>query len=138
MHVGGQRVRFRKSLGIMMTERLVVNNSLYVYVLVLWSEIASSVLFNPSTRDKAKTLIDKMQKFETILTATIFNRIFSITTPLSVRLQNRSLDLLQTWRMGQYAIGKLEIIRRQFSNSHMQFSKKAKSKLVFPLKPMLV
>jgi hypothetical protein len=79
-----------------------------------------------------------MQKFETILTATIFNRIFSITTPLSERLQNRSLDLLQTWRMGQYAIGKLEIIRRQFSNSHMQFSKKAKSKLVFPLKPMLV
>jgi hypothetical protein len=46
MHVGGpKRVRFRKSLGSMMTERLAVNNFLYVYVLVLWSKIASSVLF---------------------------------------------------------------------------------------------
>ena len=53
-----------------------VNNSLYVYVLVSWLEIASSVLFNPLTRDEVKTLIDKMLKFEPILTATIFNRIF--------------------------------------------------------------
>jgi hypothetical protein len=38
-----------------------------------------------------------MLKFEPILTATIFNRIFSITTPLSEYLETYGLDPLQAW-----------------------------------------
>ena len=53
-----------------------------------------------------------MVKFEPILTATTFNRIFSITTPLSFCLQSYGLDLLQAWRMVQSAIAKLEMISR--------------------------
>ena len=88
------------------------------------------MLFNPSTTDEAKTLIDKMLKFKPILTATIFNRIFSIT-PLSECLQTCGLDLLQACKMVQSAIGKLEMISRDFPtvlNIATQFAKKAKSK----------
>jgi hypothetical protein len=72
-----------------------------------------------------------MQKFEPILTAAIFNRIFSITTPLSECLHTCGLDLLQAWRMVRSALGKLETISRDFPTVLQEYrhAKKAKSKL---------
>jgi hypothetical protein len=87
MHVGGPNAGANQKIFGKYDDGEAVNNSLYVYVLVSWLEIANSVLFNPSTKDEAKTLIDKMLKFEPILTATISNRIFSITILLSECLQ---------------------------------------------------
>jgi hypothetical protein len=98
MHVGGpKQVRFKKSLGSVTTERLKQFLIRICFGFVVRN--CARVLFNPLTRDEAKTLIDKMLKFEPILTATIFNRIFSIATPLSECLQTCGLDLLQAWRM---------------------------------------
>ena len=87
MHVGGPNTGANQKIFGKYDDGEAVNNSLYVYVLVSWLEIANSVLFNPSTKDEAETLIDKMLKFEPILTATISNRIFSITILLSEYLQ---------------------------------------------------
>jgi hypothetical protein len=92
-----------------------VNKSLYVDVLTCFSEIVSSPRFNVTARDEARTLVDKLTKFETILTAATFNRIFAITTPLSEYLQTSGLDILQAWRMVESAIEKLERISRDFS-----------------------
>ncbi len=91
------------------------NKSLYVDVLTCFSEIVSRPRFNVTARDEARTLVDKLTKFETILTAATFNRIFAITTPLSEYLQTSGLDILQAWRMVESAIEKLERISRDFS-----------------------
>ena len=80
------------------------NKSLYVDVLACFSEIASNPRFNVTARDEARTLMDKMRKFETILTAATFNRVFAITTRLSEYLQTSHLDILQAWRMVESAI----------------------------------
>ena len=72
--------------------------------------------------------MDKMRKFETILTAATFNRIFTITTPLSEYLQTSRLDILQAWRMVESAIEQLEGITRDFPTVlevATQFSKNA-------------
>ena len=96
------------------------NKSLYVDVLMRFFEIASNLHLNVTARDEARTLMDKMRKFETILTATTFNRIFTITTPLSEYLQTSHLDILQAWRMVKSAIELLEGIsqgRRSYGGS---------------------
>ena len=71
------------------------NKSLYVDMQTCFSEIASNPQFNVTARDEARTLMGKLTKFETILTAATFNRIFAITTPLSEYLQNKGLDILR-------------------------------------------
>ena len=90
------------------------NKSLYVDVLTCFFEFASNPQFNVTARDEARTLMDKMRKFETILTAATFNRIFTNTTPLSEYLQTSRLDILQAWRMVESAIEQLEGISRDF------------------------
>ena len=84
-------------------------------MLMCFNEIANNQQFNVTARDKARTLMEKMTKFETILTAATFNRIFAITTPLSEYLQTSGLDILQSWRMVESAVEKLEGISRDFS-----------------------
>ena len=84
-------------------------------MLMCFNEIANNPRFNVTARDEARTLMEKMTKFETILTAATFNRIFAITTPLSEYLQTSGLDVLQSWRMVESALGKLEGISRYFS-----------------------
>lgn len=73
-----------------------------------------------------------MRKFETILTAATFNRIFTITTPLSEYLQTSRLDILQAWRMVESAIKQLEGISRDFPTVlevATQFEKNANNRL---------
>ena len=108
------------------------NKCLYVDVLTCFSEIVSRPRFNVTARDEARTLVDKLTKFETILSAATFNRIFAITTPLSEYLQTSGLDILQAWRMVESAIEKLERISRDFSTVlkvATQFAKNANNQL---------
>ena len=68
--------------------------------LLALNAIANDTSFQESTRRDAKVLMDHFQKFETILTALIFLRIYSITMRLSLYLQTKGLDILQAWKDG--------------------------------------
>ena len=74
-------------------------NDLFSNVVVTLSVIRDSVSFKQTTRDQANDLVCKLLQFDTVLTAFLHNRIFSITAPLSEYLQTRGIDLLQMWRM---------------------------------------
>ena len=53
--------------------------------------------FNSSTKFMARTLIEKWSLFRTILISFVLLDIYSITTPVSIYLQSKSLDYLKTW-----------------------------------------
>ena len=60
----------------------------------------------------------KLLQFETVLTLYLFNRIFSITSPLSEYLQTSGIDLLQAWRMVESSTNCLQRISRDFHTLH--------------------
>lgn len=102
-------------------------------VLVSLSEIASSIQFNVTARDDAKTLMDKMLKFEAILTATTFNRIFAVTTCTTLwvpsNLWPRSSSSVED---GSVSHWKVEKINRNFPtvlNVATQFVRNANNRL---------
>jgi len=55
--------------------------------------------FNSSTKIMARTLIEKWSLFRTILISFVLLDIYSITTPVSIYLQSKSLDYLKAWSM---------------------------------------
>ena len=55
--------------------------------------------FKGSIRYEAKCLGENLSKFETVLVAFTYIRIFDITIPVSDYLQTPGLDVLQAWRM---------------------------------------
>jgi len=59
--------------------------------------------------------LESLCKYETILTAQTFLRIFKYTTHLSKYLQTRGLDLLQAHRMVTNTISSIKDISRDFS-----------------------
>lgn len=48
----------------------------------------------PTVRVKAKGFIEGLLKYETVLTAQLFLRIFELTSPLSKYLQTRGMDII--------------------------------------------
>ncbi len=48
----------------------------------------------PTVRAKAKRFIEGLLKYETVLTAQLFLRIFELTSPLSKYLQTRGMDII--------------------------------------------
>ena len=71
--------------------------------------------FKGSIRYEAKCLGENLSKFETVLVAFTYIRIFDITTPVSDYLQTPGLDVLQAWRMINEATDKLSNIARDFA-----------------------
>jgi hypothetical protein len=55
--------------------------------------------FNSSTKFMARTLIEKWSLFRTILISFVLLDIYSITTPISIYLQSKSLDYLKVRSM---------------------------------------
>ena len=74
-------------------------NILYIDLVVILFELSQSEDFNAPTRDEARTLLERFLKYDTILTAVVFSRIFEITSPLSKYLQTNGLNILQAWRL---------------------------------------
>ena len=72
------------------------------------------------TRNEAKNLLSNLLLFETIKTAFVFNRIFSIIVPLSEYFQARNLDMLQVWRMVETDTERLANISRDFKEIHQK------------------
>ena len=63
----------------------------------------------------AAALEIKLTSFETVLTAHIFSKIFSITDPASLCLQSGKIDLLTAIRLIETAESQLEKLRGEFS-----------------------
>ena len=59
-----------------------------------------------------------MTSFETVLTAHVFNKIFSITDPASLYLQSEKIDLLTAIRLIETAESQLEQLHGEFSKVH--------------------
>ena len=83
-------------------------------------------------RVKAKSFIDSLLKYETILTAQIFLRIFQFTTPLSKYLQTSGMDLLSANRMVVDTHNNLQKLKKDFNgvkDAEDKFVKWAKDNL---------
>jgi hypothetical protein len=79
-------------------------SSLYVVLVETLSDIAGSLSAPPEAKYKAVGLLEQLGKFETILTAQLFLRIFESTTPLSIFKPRTSICLLHTqWWSERFA-----------------------------------
>lgn len=76
--------------------------------------ICNSDNFNADIKFNAKTYLDGLLKFETILTAIVFQKIFSHTTPLSNYLQTAGMEILQSYRMVEKTLSSLKLLSRDF------------------------
>ncbi len=94
------------------------SKGLFSDIVVTLTVIRNSTSFNKTTPDQANDMVGKLLQFDTILTAFLYNRIFSITSPLSEYLQTRGIDLLQAWRMVESSAKCLQRISRDFSTVH--------------------
>jgi len=61
-------------------------------------------------------LIQGLCKYETILTAQIYLRIFLKTTPLSKYLQGHGVNMMTYFQMVQSTLEELKLDTRDFSN----------------------
>lgn len=100
---------------------------LFVDLVITLTIICKERKFSSETRDQANNLLGKLLLFETITTAFVFNRIFSITAPLSEYLQARNLDMLQAWRMVETDTERLANISRDFKEIHQKAIRFAES-----------
>ncbi|XP_075070610.1 uncharacterized protein LOC142159784 [Mixophyes fleayi] len=75
------------------------DSALYIDLVVTLAKIKESPRCKVEVRLKAETYLESLLKYETILTAQIFLRIFELTSPLSDYLQTSGLDMLKAHRM---------------------------------------
>lgn len=78
--------------------------------------ISSSEKFNKNTRSDALTLLNSLTKFEIIITANIYLKIFQSTNPLSNYLQTSGLDFIQAHRLVRSSIDTLKKQSRCFED----------------------
>jgi hypothetical protein len=71
-------------------------------------EIANSNDFNADVRYKAHTYLNGFPKYETILTAKMFQEIFRLTSPLSKYPQTTGLNFVQAYLMVEDTISSLK------------------------------
>lgn len=79
--------------------------------------------FKPDVRVKAKAYLEGLLKYETILTAKIYLRIFEITSPLSKYLQTAGLDLLKAYYIVHKSCTELRKMVRDFDDVHKAANK---------------
>lgn len=91
--------------------------SVFVELLETLQEISISAKFNADARYKASTILEKFQNFDILFTAHIFLRIFSSTTPLSLYLQTKGLNLLKAYQMVEKTLQALKEQSRDFETT---------------------
>jgi hypothetical protein len=74
-------------------------SALYVELILTLTKIQDNPKIKPEVRVKAQSYTEALLKYETILTAQIFLRIFELTSPLSKYLQTSGLDILKAFQM---------------------------------------
>ncbi|KAL4126118.1 hypothetical protein QTP88_010347 [Uroleucon formosanum] len=78
-------------------------------------EICENSKIKPEARLKAIGFIEELCKYETILTAQIYLRIFNITTPLSKYLQGHGVNFVAAFQMVNQTLNSLKNINRDFT-----------------------
>lgn len=75
----------------------IMEKTRYVALVKTLSAISASTEFEPKVSFQAKALMDSFLKFETILTAFAFKKMFDLSAPVSQYLQTPTLDYLKAW-----------------------------------------
>lgn len=88
--------------------------ALFVDIIETFLHIYNNSNFQSDIRFRAKTLLDNLLKFETIITAQIFLQIFSSTTSLSLYLQTKGMKMIQTYKIVETTIQTLQSESRDF------------------------
>jgi len=88
----------------------------FVYVQIVFAlyEISVTNDFSNSVRSTAQSLLGRLTRYETVLTAMLFLQIFKFTTALSDYLQTSGLDYIQAWRKIDGTIKSLKENQREF------------------------
>ena len=86
--------------------------SLYIDVILSLQNISEEEKFSSDVRAKALSYKEALLKYETIMTASIYLRIFNITTPLSKYLQTVGIDLLKAHQLVMGTLDQLLDIQR--------------------------
>jgi len=91
------------------------DDSLFVELVTSLEEICENSKIKPEARLKAIGYIEGLCKYETILTAQIYLRIFNITTPLSKYLQGYGVNFVAAFQMVNQTLNSLKNINRDFT-----------------------
>uniref|UniRef100_A0A8C6LH54 DUF4371 domain-containing protein n=1 Tax=Nothobranchius furzeri TaxID=105023 RepID=A0A8C6LH54_NOTFU len=75
------------------------DHALYIDVLMTLSVFKAQATLKTAACVKARGFLEALMRYETVLTAQLFLRIFEVTTPLSKYLQSSGLDILTAPRM---------------------------------------
>jgi len=86
----------------------------YVQIVFALNEISVTNDFSNSVRSTAQSLLGRLTRYETVLTAMLFLQIFKFTTALSDYLQTSGLDYIQAWRKIDGTIKSLKENQREF------------------------
>ena len=86
----------------------------YVDVIQTFQDTSVSSKFNNDVRYKAKCILDSLLQFKTILIAQMFLCIFEETTPLSLYLQTRGMDIITAFKMVKNTADNILKITRSF------------------------
>ncbi|KAL4143892.1 hypothetical protein QTP88_006146 [Uroleucon formosanum] len=92
------------------------DNNLFVELVTSLEEICENSKIKPEARLKAIGFIEGLCKYETILTAQIYLRIFNITTPLSKYLQGHGVNFVAAFQMVNQILNSLKNINRDFTS----------------------
>ncbi|KAL4088614.1 hypothetical protein QTP88_023703 [Uroleucon formosanum] len=92
------------------------DNGMLSDLLLVLTKIVQNPNLNPDVRSKASNFISSFIKYETILVAHMYMKIFQITGPLSRYLQSNKLDLLKCQQMVTSALENLKGIQRGVEN----------------------
>lgn len=90
------------------------DNCLFVELITSLEEICENKNIKPEARLKASGFIEGLCKYDTVLTAQTYLRIFSKTTPLSKYLQGYGVNLVAAFQMVTQTLDDLKKINRDF------------------------
>jgi hypothetical protein len=94
------------------------NAATLVDLIVSLFTISHSDKFDPKIKEEALVYLNSLLKFETILMALIFLRIFENITPANDYLQTSGLSMIKAWQMITSTIQQLSSFRSQFDEVH--------------------
>jgi hypothetical protein len=92
------------------------DNSLFFELVTSLEKICENSKIKPEARLKAIGFIEGLCKYETILIAQIYLRIFNITTPLSKYLQGHDVNFIAAFQMVNQTLNSLKNINRDFTS----------------------
>lgn len=75
------------------------DSALYVDLVLTLAKVLNDTTMKPTVRAKAQGFLDTLLKYEVILTAQTFLRVFQHTSPLSKYLQTQGMDILSAQRL---------------------------------------